>query len=279
MRNKLLNMKKMRNKLVIPIIILIISVVLAGCIYKPKEELLPEGYNKEVITINYIENRGPMITKQDFPDFQSVGHDYFISQENISLSLNSESVHGTYIINSSDEIPEGYRLFGGSEIYNASKRYILLQYKVFDQNESLSNSMDVTTNGYVEQGFRTKILNNSAYKDNITSKGRIILLELNDINTTNISTTDRSNTTNGSNTTRANIAPDMNVVIVLFGFDDIIGKIGVQDYKNRSLDESLAILDIVYDRLKIGTKQVKVDKIDTYGGSHDIGNKDDEVKN
>jgi len=217
----------MRQKLMMPIIILVISAILSGCIFKPEDKLLPENYNKETITIKYLDNKDPIIIAQDFPNFKSLEHAYFISPENVSLTLQSESVHMADIINASEAIPRGYRLYGGSESYNLSNRYILLQYKVYDSNESLNDSLELTVGKYIKEGFKSKILKNVSYK------GRIFVFERNVTNST-----------------------DDSITVVLFGYDNVLGKIGVQDTKDKSTDESLKILNIAMDRLKVNTKQV-----------------------
>lgn len=221
---------------------------MSGCVSKPKEELLPEGYNKENSTIKYI-NSGSILTEKDFPEFKPVDHVYFVSQENVSLTLESENVHRAYIVNASDTIPEGFRIYGGSELYNSSKRYILLQYKVFDKDDKLNDSLSITVQEYTQNGFKTKTLKDmNGEKGNY--KGKIVVLEN---NMTNVTTT---------NMTAANAA--MNIVVILFNYDTILGKIGVLDYNNKSINESLEILDIALDRLKVNTKQVKMAKIDTF---------------
>lgn len=222
----------MRQKLIVPIIItLVVSAILSGCIFKPEDKLLPENYNKETIDIKYLDNKDPIITSQDFPNFNPLQHVYFISPENVSLTLQSESVHMAGMINANDEIPRAYRLYGGSESYNLSDRYILLQYKVYDSNESLNDSMDLTVGEYIKGGFKSKILENVSYK------GRVFVFERNDTNNTNV-----------------------NITVVLFGYDNVLGKIGVKDIGDLSTKEALKTLDIVMERLKVETK--KVSKMD-----------------
>lgn len=217
----------MRKRLIVSIMILVISAILSGCIFKPEDKLLPENYNKGTIDIKYLDNKDPIITSQDLPNFEPLEHVYFISPENVSLTLQSESVHMTGMLNASEEIPRGYRLYGGSESYNLSERYVLLQYKVYDSNESLNDSMDLTVGEYIKGGFKSKILKNVSYK------GRVFVLE--------------RNTTNNT---------DVKITVVLFGHDDVIGKIGVQDNGSRSTDEALKILDVVTERLRVNTKKV-----------------------
>jgi len=247
----------MKNKLVLPIAILVISAILTGCIFKPEEKLLPEGYDKKNVTAKYIDSSGPIITAQDFPEFKLLDHIYLAAADNVSLTLNSENAHGTSVVNSSDDVPEGYRLYGSSEAHNSSQRYLLVQYKVFDYNEKLNESINITVYDYINNGYRSIPLSNTSLNSTSLNsfyyKGRIFILE--------------SNITNRNNTNR-NIANrtynDMSVVVILFGYDTVIGKIGVQDYKNKSLNESLKILDLLSDRLKVNTKQVKTAR--TYGG-------------
>jgi hypothetical protein len=213
----------MRNKLLV-LMVLLSSVLLSGCIFEPQEKLLPVNYDQTNITIKYVVTSS-ILDKNDFPDFNLKDHIYFVYPENLSLTLDTESLHGTGAVDATNEIPKGYRIYGSEEAYNSSKRFILLQYKVFDNDGRLNDSMNLTATDYINHGFKSKILNG-------TYKGRIFALE--------------------------NETKDMNITIILFGYDTIIGKIGVQDYKDMSLNESLKILDIVEDRLKINTKQVQV---------------------
>ncbi len=222
----------MKNKLLV--LVIISSALLSGCIFEPQEKLLPANYNQKNITIKYVVTTN-ILDKNDFPDFNLKDHLYFVSPENLSLTLDTESSHGTGAVDASIEIPRGYRIYGSEEAYNSSKRFILLQYKVFDNDDKLNDSMNLTVTDYVNHGFKSKILNG-------TYKGRIFALE--------------------------NETKDMNVTIILFGYDTVVGKIGVQDYKDKSLNESLKILNIVEDRLKINTKQVQVSNI---FGNHPSG--------
>jgi hypothetical protein len=219
----------MKNKLLVLMVLL--SALSSGCIFEPQEKLLPVNYDQKNITINYVVTTS-ILDKNDFPDFNLKDHIYFVFPENLSLTLDTESSHGTGTVDASSEIPNGYRIYGSEEAYNSSKRFMLLQYKVFDNGDRLNDSMNLTVTDYVNHGFKSKILNG-------TYKGRIFALE--------------------------NETKDMNITIILFGYDTIIGKIGVQDYKDKSLNESLKILDIVQDRLKINTKQVQVSNM---FGSH-----------
>jgi hypothetical protein len=240
----------MRSTMVVPMMILIISAILSGCIFKPEEKLLPENWNKDNMSVKYMENRDPIITKNDFPDFKLTNHLYFVSLKNASLTLETEGSHQSGSVNSSDinisdEIPVDYRLYGGSESYKSNDRYILLQYKVFDKDDRLNDSMNMTVYDYTQNGFKYMMLNNASYK------GRIFLLQ--------------SNVTNRT---------DMNVTVILFGYDTVIGKIGVQDSKDKSLNESLKILNIISDRLKIGVENVSIAKtgFGTHGLSNQSGN-------
>lgn len=209
------------------IILLTISVILAGCIDKPEEKLLPANYKENLITVKYVENSGSILTKEDFPGFELIDSVRFISQDNISTTLETESVHNTLVINASDEVPTGFRQYGGSEGYNLSDRYLLLQYKVYDNNEKLNESLNLTAHNYIKNGFRPKALNGTNYTQ------RIFVLQSNVSGRT-----------------------DMNITMILFGYDTILGKIGVKDYTDKSLEESLKIFDIAVDRLKVGKKEV-----------------------
>lgn len=208
-------------------LLIIISVILSGCMYgseQPKNITESDRY----IKVKYVE-KDNIIKTEDFPDFKLIHNIYYVTSENVSLTLQTEIGHGTYVINKSDDVPQGYRLYGGSEAYNSSERYLLLQYKVFDDNEDLNDVISMTIEDYIQKGFEFRSLDNA-------SRGDVFILE--------------SNVTNRT---------DMNITIILFGFDTVIGKIGVQDYKNKSLDESLKILDIVYDRLNVNIKEVKAE--------------------
>lgn len=230
----------MRHKLVIPIIIL--SVMLAGCI----SEKLPENATSDTekkITIKYVD-RNPIVTDKDFPDFKLLDRIYYVAQENLTTSLEIEGIHRESSINDTQNVPDGYRIYGLSEAYNSSEdadnydRYMLLQYKVFDSNEKLNDSINLTIINYVRAGFKSKVLDNETLK-NASYKGRVFIFE--------------SNITNRT---------DANVTIILFGYDTILGKIGVQDSKDRSFTEALKMLGMVFDRLEINTKRVKPTKID-----------------
>jgi len=240
----------MKNKLVISIITLsIISVVLAGCISEeqPKNTTgTVAGIDVEKkINIKYIDSNS-IFTKEDFPDFELLDRAYYVARQNMTVSLEIEGVHGENMVNDTYKVPEGYRVYGISEAYNSSKdtdrydRYTLIQYKVFDVDDKLSDSMNLTAANYMKAGFKSKVLDNDTLK-NAAYKGRIFIFE--------------SNITNRT---------DVNVTVVLFGFDTVIGKIGVQDSKGRSFSETMRLLDIVFDRLDIKTKEVKPAKIDTY---------------
>lgn len=222
----------MKYKLIISISILIL-VLSAGCIFE--KEKMPEEKMTKKITVKYLDSR-PIITKEDFPDFDLLGRAYYIAQENMSTSLEIEGIHRETLINASDEMPEGYRIYGVTEAYNtiSENRYMLLQYKVFDSKKKLNDSMNMTVLDYSKEGFRYKTLDNNSYDE------RIFILESDNI--TNIS--------------------GVNVTIILFGYDTVIGKIGVQDSKERSFDEAIKMLDIILDRLTINTKDVVPAKMD-----------------
>lgn len=221
----------MKHKLIL--LVLAISIIWSGCI---NTGVKPTGnITEKFIKINYID-KNTIIKGEDFPDFKLVHNVYYIAPENLSLTSMTEMGHGVYEIDPNTTIISGYRIYGGSETYssreNSSKRYMLLQYKVFDSNESLNYIIDMTAeNIYIKNGYKYKSINN-------THTGRVVVLE--------------SNVTNHT---------DMNVIIILFGFDTVIGKIGVQDSKDKSFSESLKILDIAFDRLKVRTKEVKAAKM------------------
>ncbi len=212
--------------------------MLSGCIdtgFESKIDTAGELVPEKLIKINYVDN-DTILNGEDFPDFKLMDNVYYIAPENLSLTLETEMGHGVYEIDANTTILPGYRTYGESEVYNSSEnnsseRYILLQYKVFDNNESLNDTIDMTARDiYAKRGYRYKPLN-STY-------GRVVMLE--------------SNATNHT---------DMNIIIVLFGFDTVIGKIGVQDLKNKSLNESLKILEIVFDRIHVRTKEVRTAKL------------------
>lgn len=231
----------MKYKLVIPIIIL--SVILSGCLSEETKNVT--DMVDEKITIKYL-GYDPIIVKEDFPDFSLLDRVYFIAQENMTVSLEIEGIHGENVVNSTDKIPNGYRIYGVSEAYNSSKntdkygRYLLLQYKVFDSNDRLNDSLNLTAVNYLEAGFKSKILSNDTL-ENKDYKGRIFVFE--------------SNTTNRT---------DVNVTIILFGYDNLLGKIGVQDSTNRSFAEAMTTLDMVFERLEINTKKVEPARIDMF---------------
>ncbi len=228
------------------IILLIISGILAGCVDNPGERLLSKN-TIETTTVKFIENQDPLLTKSDFPDFELIDHTYFITPENLSLTLETEAFHGAGIINASEGIPKGYRLYGSAETYKSIDRYIIVQYKAFDNSENLNDSMNETVFDYINAGFKPKRLNAAV------SDKRIFVLE--------------SNVTNKS----ANRS-DMNVTVILFGYDNVLGKIGVQDSKDKSLNESLMILNIVPDRIKIRSKEVIAEKKSMFDSGMGITN-------
>jgi hypothetical protein len=220
----------MRYKLKLLILtISIISIISSGCI---KTNVQPLGnVTGNLMKINYMD-KNTIIKGGDFPDFKLADNLYYIAQENLSLTPEAEMGHGVYEMSPNATTPQGYRIYGGSEAYNtrenSSLRYMILQYKVFDNNASLDAIINNTAvDIYIKNGYKYKSINN-AYK------GTVVALE--------------SNVTNHT---------DMNVTVILFGFDTIIGKIGVRDYSNKSLNESLQMLSIAVDRLKVRTKDVK----------------------
>lgn len=238
---------RLETKIIGPIIILVISAMLAGCI----DKTLPvnnTGNDSEVLVINYIDDTS-ILTKEDFPDFEPMIHEYAIASENMTVTVNTEGSHSTYLVYAGEEIPDGYRIYGSSESYNSSEyinksldknvsknvteRYILLQYKVFDDDKKIDYLLNMTVSTYTKSGFKSKVLNNT----NVTYKGRVFILE---------STNDVG----------------MNRIIILFGYNTVIGKVAVQDYGDRSLEESLKILNIAFDRIKVNTKNVSIVKED-----------------
>lgn len=249
------------------IVLMIVSVLFAGCIEK-KEEVKGQSLN-DTRTIKYIEDRQPLITKEDFPDFGLVEHVHFVTSDNLTVSLYTEASHGGFVINGSDNISEGFRVYGSSETHNSSQRYLLLQYKVFDDGDGLNDSMNITVIGYIRDGFTSKVLNDSKYVQRMfildSSVENINNRKLENINKI-INAMNDTNGTNATNITRLkNIAKNltlsdkdknMNITYILFGYDTIIGRIAVKDSKDKSLDESLKILDITLERLRIGTKNV-----------------------
>lgn len=224
----------MRNKLIL--LILTISIILSGCINTGTETTSGVNTNpipEKVVKAHYVD-QNTILNAEDFPDFKRIDNIYYIAPDNLSLTLETEMGHGVYEIDANATPLSGYRVYGGSETYNSDKRYLLLQYKVFDTNENLNETINMTADEvYRKQGYKYVNIDKS-------HNGNIVLLE--------------SKVTNHT---------DMNVTIILFGFDTVIGKVGVQDYSNKSLDESLKILDIVFDRLKVKTKDVKAAKLST----------------
>ena len=274
MRDKFLRMSKMT----VISTILILSIILSGCITETLPENITGKTGKELIKIKYLDN-DPIITKEDFPDFDFLDRVYYIARENLTVSLEVEGSHGEVMVNDTKNIPAGYRIYGVSEAYNSSKniskinnlsnnkndsynRYLLLQYKVFDTKEKLNDSLELTVFDYARKGFKHRLLNNSNNSDNGSInkkyKGSIFIFESNEINMT-----------------------DSNVTIVLFGYDTVLGKIGIRDSKDRSFNEAIKVLDLVFDRLKINTKDVETARIDmsSYNGTRNNINKDNENKN
>lgn len=225
------------------ILLLILSVALAGCV---NVKTINTSQTNESVLVKSIENRGPILTKEDFPDFKLTSQNYAITPTNLSISLDTESVHGAYVINAAEPIPQGFRVVADSEVYNSlnngsDQRYILVQYKVYDIDTKLNESMDLTVNQYTQNGFTTRALKNF-YSDK-----RVFVLE------------------NGVSNQNVSINKNMNVTIILFGYGSVVGKIGVEDTKDKSLNESLKILNIVSDRLNIKTEKVEAQKM---GSAH-----------
>lgn len=227
----------MKYKLIL--LILAISTILSGCIDMGQkgnatEKLTPE----KMLKVNYVDKH-TILNGEDFPGFKPVYNVYYIAPENLSITLETAMGHGILEMEENAEILPGYRIFGGSEAYNLSEnskeRYILVQYQVFDTNDSLSDTINMTAKeNYIWAGYKYVPIND-------TRNRNLIVLE--------------SNVTNHT---------DMNVTIILFGFDTVIGKIGVQDFSDKSLNESLKALDIVFDRLEIKTKEVKAAKLGSF---------------
>lgn len=256
-------MKKLMNGL---IVLIIVSVLFAGCI---QEKIPGEQSSNKTRAIKYIENRQPIITRTDFPDLHLIEHVYFVTSDNLTVSLYTESSHGSFIVNGSTEIPEGFRVYGSSETYNSSRGYLLLQYKVFDDNERLNDSMNMTVVDYVRNGFVPRVLNNSKYTQRIfvleSTMENINKRALENINN-KINATNKTDVTNitkiknmEKNLTLSDKDKDTNVTYVLFGYDTLIGRIGVKDSKDKSLNQSLKILDMVLEGLRVGTKNVTMD--------------------
>jgi hypothetical protein len=215
---------------------LTISILLSGCIDNGSKvnATIPD----KLVKINYVDNR-TILNGQDFPGFELVNNVYYVSSENLSLTLEAESGHGVYEVDANATIPPGYRLYGGSETYNNSGRYLLLQYKVFDKNESLVDTINMTAEDiYIKKGYKYVSVNKSY-------KGTMVVVESNDTNVTG-----------------------QNRIMILFGFDTVIGVVGVQDSKEKSINEALKILDIVSNRLNVRTKEVKVAKMSTIRSSN-----------
>lgn len=224
----------MRYKLIL--IMLTISIILSGCINSgTKDNTTGQLVPGKMVNAHYVD-KNTIMTGEDFPDFKLVNNVYYISPENLSLTLETEVGHNVYEMNSSAETKPGYRIYGGSELYSSKEssreRYMLVQYKAFDNNESLTDTINITAEEvYIKRGYKYVHINN-------TYNGNVVVLE--------------SNVTGHT---------DMNVTVILFGFDTVIGKIGVQDLKDKSLNESLKILDMVFNRLHVKTKEVKAAKL------------------
>lgn len=217
----------MRYKLIM--LVLTLSIVLSGCL---RTSIEPNtGLGESLMKINYVDNV-TIIKGTDFPDFRLADNLYYIAPENLSLTPEAEMGHGVYEMSPSATTPQGYRIYGGSEAYNtsdnSSMRYMILQYKVFDSNASLDAIINSTvTDIYIKNGYRLVPIN-APYK------GIAVALQSNVSNHT-----------------------DMNITIILFKLDTMIGKIGVRDYSGKSFNESLKMLGIAEGRLKVRTKEVK----------------------
>lgn len=248
MKNNI-NINRKGRKMYGVLILLIMSVILAGCI--EKSETTKSDIN-ETIKLKFIENREPLI-KDDFSGFKLMDHKYFVVPEDLTLSLDTEAFHGTSMVNASDGIPNGARLYGGSERYNLNDRLMLLQYKVFDKSDKLNDSMNMTIGEYLRAGFKTISINKSL--SDVLHGKRIFVLEL-----------DNSNKSTNNNTNKSNVVVNksdtnnMSVIIILFGYDTVLGKVGVQDSKDKSLVESLKILEIALNRLNVRSIEKVVDK-------------------
>lgn len=226
----------MRYKLML--LMLTISIILSGCIDLSNDSKTGVAIPEKLVKINYL-GQNTIMNEQDFPGFKLIHNVYYVSSENLSLTLDAESGHGVYEVDSNATIPPGYRIYGESEAYNLSERYILLQYKVFDKNDSLADVINATAEDiYIKRGYKYVSVDKS-YKGNMVVLGSGV-----------------------ANRT------DMNVTIILFGFDTVVGKIGIQDYNNDSLSEALKVLDIFSDRLNVKTKEVEVAKMSTIRSSN-----------
>jgi hypothetical protein len=223
----------MRYKLIL--LILTMSIMLSGCMDMGTKNNTDQLVPGKMVNAHYIDKH-TILNREDFPGFKQVNNVYYVAPENLSLTLETAMGHGILEMNESADVLPGYRIYGSSEAYNLSEnskeRYILVQYQVFDTNESLDDTISMTAEDiYVKHGYKHVPMNN-------THNGNVVILE--------------SNITNNT---------DMNVTIILFGFDTVIGKIGVQDFKDKSLSESLKILDIVFNRINVKTKEVKAAKL------------------
>lgn len=230
----------MRNKIILAI--LTISIILSGCVdtgVVTKDNATGGLLPGKFVKANYFD-KGPIINEGDFPGFKSVYDMYYIAPENLSLTLETEMGHGVYEMPANETAPAGYRIYAGSEAYNLSDRYILLQYKVFDSDGSLNDTIAMTAQEmYIKNGYKRVSIDK-------TYKGNVVVLE-------------SSNATN---------VTGMNVTIILFGFGTVIGKVGVQDSKGKSLDEALKILDIAFNRIHVKTKDVEAVKLSTIRSSN-----------
>ncbi len=215
----------MKYKLMMTFAILIISLVSSGCIFKPQEKLLPPGFDQQNMTIKYIEN-GTILDKNEFPGFNLSAHIYFVSPDNMPMTLDTEGSHNMNAVDASIQIPSGFKIYGNGEAYIAmSQRFMRLQYKVFDNDYMLDDLLNTTVLNMTSKGFISK-------KANGTYKGRVFVFE--------------------------NNTKDISTDIVLFKYDTVIGMIEVRDSGNNSINESLKILSNIQNKLKVNEKQIQI---------------------
>jgi len=110
---------------------LAVSIILSGCINTgvvTKDNTTGELLPGKFVKANYFD-KDTIINEGDFPGFKSAYNMYYIAPENLSLTLETEMGHGVYEMPANETVPAGYRIYAGSEAYNLSDRYILLQYK------------------------------------------------------------------------------------------------------------------------------------------------------
>ncbi len=176
---------------------------------------------EKLLKINHLDS-STILNGEDFPGFELTKNVYYVSPENLSLTLGSESNNEVYEIDTNTTIPPGYVVYGGFETYSNGERYLLLQYKVFDKNDGFAHTINMSAEDiYTKYGYRYVSVDKSY-------KGTMVILE--------------------SGVTSTN---DQNIVIILFAFDTVIGYISVQDSNDKSLNEALELLDIVSNRLNV----------------------------